>query len=88
MGQGPIDERTGGMRCFECGSYRLSVVDSRPIFYMGQDVVRRSRKCGDCNSRYFTIEIPETKMEAVVEKTKSHAISMIRRSILSYLEDL
>lgn len=46
---------TLGLRCPDCQSVRLIVVDTRPH---GQ-TVRRRRRCKSCGRNFFTREFPE-----------------------------
>lgn len=47
------------MTCPRCDSYQVKVTDSRPA----DNMVRRRRKCMDCNFRFMTIEIDHAEYE-------------------------
>lgn len=49
--------------CFECGSKKVKVIDSRRTEALGFATKKRRRVCMDCNSRYNTLEIPEHFLE-------------------------
>ena len=53
------------MKCFKCGSERLSVIDSRSD---GDDAIRRRRVCQDCEFRFTTYEKIELTLPMVVKK--------------------
>ena len=49
-----------GLKCPECKSFRLRVVDTRPRW----DTMRRIRECHDCGSRFQTIEVVRARKES------------------------
>lgn len=53
------------MKCFKCGSEKLSVIDSRSD---GDDAIRRRRVCQDCEFRFTTYEKIELTLPMVVKK--------------------
>ncbi|MGI6681416.1 MAG: transcriptional regulator NrdR [Bdellovibrionota bacterium] len=53
------------MRCFKCGSEKLSVIDSRDD---GGGGIRRRRLCQDCEFRFTTYEKIELTLPMVVKK--------------------
>ncbi len=53
------------MKCFRCGSERLSVIDSRSD---SDEAIRRRRVCQDCGFRFTTYEKIELVLPMVVKK--------------------
>ncbi|MBQ1259105.1 MAG: transcriptional repressor NrdR [Clostridia bacterium] len=53
------------MRCPNCGSADLRVIDSRPA---ENNAIKRRRECAACKSRYTTYETIETYQLIVVKK--------------------
>jgi hypothetical protein len=63
--EGPID-----IHCPECGSTRSRVINTR-----GRGgLVRRQRKCLNCRTNWFTIEVPET----IVQRWSTLRVLMAR----------
>jgi transcriptional regulator NrdR family protein len=88
MPRTPTDEKTGGMKCAECGSFALGVTDSRPAKFMNLDVVRRRRECRDCKSRATSIEIPAVMIRALEQEIRRSEIEKLRAVIAQQLEGL
>lgn len=59
------------MKCFKCGSEKLSVIDSRSD---GDDAIRRRRVCQDCEFRFTTYEKIELTLPMVVKKDSRREI--------------
>jgi len=53
------------MKCPNCGSTELRVIDSRPT---DNNAIKRRRECEACKSRYTTYETIETYQIIVVKK--------------------
>ena len=51
--------------CEKCESKRVAVLNSRKAFVLGFATQRRRRKCLECNSRFNTLEIPESFLQDV-----------------------
>ncbi len=49
------------MRCPECNSYQTKVAHTVPI--KNGTVIRRYRKCFDCDARWTTFEITKARYE-------------------------
>lgn len=51
--------------CEKCESKRVAVLDSREVLVLGFATRRRRRKCLECDSRFNTLEIPESFLQDV-----------------------
>ena len=56
------------MKCPNCGSADLRVIDSRPA---ENNAIKRRRECASCKARYTTYETMETYQLIVVKKNGS-----------------
>jgi transcriptional regulator NrdR family protein len=52
----PNPVKTTGLHCPECGSIRLSTLDTRSR----GETTRRRKKCRACGTAFYTREFPET----------------------------
>lgn len=58
-----INKSKDGMKCPECHSRSTMVIDNRPH---NNGLIRRRRKCTDCNHRFSTVEIKMTQYELML----------------------
>lgn len=68
--------------CPKCSAV-LQVIDSRPVQFMGEDTIRRRRRCTKCPHRFTTFEISKSNLVKQVrfaERSKHFADDVVTRA--------
>ncbi len=74
------------MRCNNCGSGNLTVIDSRKKVSLGEDYIRRRRRCLVCKTAFTTYETRSKETELVNVHALLPALKSLSDSIITILE--
>ena len=80
-------KKIGGITCPQCGCSKTHVTDSRGAMYAGHGGRYRMRKCGECPTRWSTIEVQEIALfDLEASAKKMAAITLLSASGMTLSE--